>query len=282
LSDHQTIGVEAEFFFVGQVSHDLAAGPSSTDTISRPFVNAATGTPSNFVVSAPGVASGSVTGTLTSFVYAAGVHGLFNLDSSSNGRIDFLIGYRYLDLSDQLTLNTTTTGLTNQPNFPAGSQLQILDKWRTENVFHGTRFGLSAEEQLGMWSISGRGSLALGFTSQATRLQGGRLLTAPGGEETALPGGFLSPAPATQPPQRTLFAVMPELGVRGGVQLTSWARAYAGYDVVYLSSVARAGDTVNLTALPATSTAAPSPIIPATHGSGFWMQGVSLGLEVRF
>ena len=282
LSDHQTIGIEAEFYFVGQVSHDLAAGPSSTDTITRPFVNATTGSPGAFVVSAPGVASGSVTGTLTSFVYGAGIHGLLNLDSSTNGRVDLIIGYRFLDLTDQLTLNTSSVGLTNQPGLPAGSRLQIADQGRTENVFQGARFGLAGEQQLGMWSISGRGSLALGFTSQATRLEGDRLLTNPGGGEVALPGGFLSPAPATQPPQRTLFAVMPELGIRGGLQLTPCVRAFAGYDVIYLSSVARAGDAVNLTALPATSTAAPSPIIPTTHGSAFWMQGVSLGVELRF
>jgi hypothetical protein len=62
-------------------------------------------------------------------------------------------------------------------------------------------------------------------------------------------------------------------------------RAFIGYDFLYLSSVARAGNQVDLRTNGSLITPTPSgPSNPpfAFHGTDYWAQGVNFGLEFRY
>ena len=45
--------------------------------------------------------------------------------------------------------------------------------------------------------------------------------------------------------ERDMFAVLPWAGIRLGAQVTCHLRAYVGYDYMYLSNVARAGEQID-------------------------------------
>ena len=84
------------------------------------------------------------------------------------------------------------------------------------------------------------------------------------------------------------FAVVPEIGLRVGAQLTDRVRAFVGYNFIYWSSVARAGDQIDLRVnpnlIPPQTPPVTGPLVPAprTVSTDYWLQGISVGGEVRF
>jgi hypothetical protein len=132
-----------------------------------------------------------------------------------------------------------------------------------------------------------RASVALGGNRQVTDIEGSTVITPPGGPPQTTSGGLLALPSNIGHYERTEFAVMPQVGVRAGVQLTDHVRVYAGYDFLYLSDALRAGDQidprVNPTLLPPVR-AGVGPAVPAytPQSTDFWMQGVNVGLQLRF
>ena len=92
------------------------------------------------------------------------------------------------------------------------------------------------------------------------------------------------------------FAVLPEVGFKVGVDLTDRLGIYAGYDFIYLSSVVRPGDQIDLRASPsflpsydfATQKAVPGvgggirQPVPLYRTSDYWGQGFNFGLQYRY
>ena len=105
------------------------------------------------------------------------------------------------------------------------------------------------------------------------------------------PGGFFALSTNSGHFTRDEFAVLPEVNVNLGYQLTSRARACVGYSFLYLSNVVRLGDqidrNINTTQGPpflgagATLQGQPVPA-PQLRSSDFWAQGFNVGLEFRY
>jgi hypothetical protein len=79
------------------------------------------------------------------------------------------------------------------------------------------------------------------------------------------------------------FAVLPEAGVKLGVQFAPRFWGYVGYQFIYLSEVVRAADQIDRVA-DLSQTAGDflgRPTVPF-HRTDFWVQGVSLGFEWRY
>jgi hypothetical protein len=86
------------------------------------------------------------------------------------------------------------------------------------------------------------------------------------------------------------FAVVPELGVILGYDVTHLVRLTVGYSFLYWSDVARPGDQVNRIVNPAlvptstvfgTTGGLPQPA-PSFNRTDFWAQGLSFGIELRY
>ena len=81
---------------------------------------------------------------------------------------------------------------------------------------------------------------------------------------------------------------MPELGLKLGYDLTPNLRLYAGYDFLFISSVVRPGNqidlNVNRTQVPNVfgPQALIGPALPAPqfNPTTFWVQGFNVGLQV--
>jgi hypothetical protein len=90
---------------------------------------------------------------------------------------------------------------------------------------------------------------------------------------------------------RDQFAIVPELGLKVGYQLTHQLRFYAGYDLLYISKVLRPGDQIDRginVSQTVQSTIAGNAAATGTRpafafaDSDFWAQGINLGLEFRY
>jgi hypothetical protein len=285
LDDDQTCGVEGDFFFLGRSRQGFAAASAGSPVLARPFFNTATGLPDAELVAFPGL-TGRVGVDATSDVIGGGVNALHNLCCTPCGRLDVLWGYRYLGLTDEVTAAEDLTATAAVGRVLPGTRYQIADRFRTENHFHGGVLGLAGERRSGSWFVAGRASVALGGVRQITSTDGATVITPPGGAPVAFPGGLLALPSNAGRSERTAFAVLPEVALRGGVQVTGHARVYAGYTFLYLSDVARAGDQIDLRVnpnqLPPAAGGGPAFPQPLGRTTDFFIHGINLGVELRF
>ena len=291
LDEAGTLGVEASFFALeSKATRFLAASDGST-ILARPFVDATTGLPASVLAAFPGTSSGTVAASETSDgLIGAGF--LFRERfclGSHDFRLDALVGYRYLRFGDRLdvTQGLTSTGAAN-PNFVVpGTTLAVSDRFDSHNEFNGVDLGLEASYLRGPLSLRVLGKLAAGINHQTVSIGGNTAVTVPGADTANSVGGLLALPTNIGHHSRDEGALVPELGVKLGYQVTPNVRATVGYTYLYWSDVARAGDLVNTTINPGRippSTTTTGPQQPAFffQKSNLWVQGIDLGLELRF
>jgi len=285
--DCRECGIEGDFFFLGDSRQGYSAASDGSTIIARPFVNAATGLQDSQLVSFPGTVGGSLTVDARTSALGAGANLVKNICGTPCARLDFLVGYRYWNVADDLTITENLTALAGQNNVPAGTTYQITDRFRTSNNFHGGLVGLSGEKNFGRWFVGARASVALGVNCQTVEIDGSTVLTPPGGAPTTYAGGLLAQPTNIGSHTRNAFTVVPELGLRIGANVTENVRVYAGYNFLYMSDVLRAGDQidpfVNTSQLPPrTNVTGPARPAFTPVNTDFWAQGISLGLELRY
>jgi hypothetical protein len=199
-------------------------------------------------------------------------------------RIDFLLGYRYAQLFDTVEVNESLVSLLTD----APGTFQVNDTFRTRNRFNGVELGTIASTYRGRWSLEGYTKIALGNSSEFVGINGSTTTTQDGVTTTDV-GGLLAQTSNIGNYRRNEFAILPQLGMNVGYQLTPRLRAIVGYTFLYWSRVARAGDQIDMEV---NSTLLPnSPIPPEGDLShpefvfrsvDFWAQGINAGLDFRW
>lgn len=297
-SDSQCRGVDARFFFLGTNGTTFATNTGQFPVLVRPFVNVnpAVGAPLPVdLISAPGLASGGVAVNLQNSLWGAEVNYRRNLLGCDCSRLDAIVGYRYLNFKESLTI--TEVGLLTNPTPPAplltGTAAAAFDEFRAENNFHGGQIGLAGEIRRGRWSIDGRASVAFGTVFQSADITGGQLQLLPGAAApTAFSGGLLAlPGANIGNHSQAKFAVLPEAGVNFGYHITPNWRVFVGYNFLYVSNVLRPAGMINpnvdaaripnfapgVAPLPG-----PGQPVPVFRTTDFFAQGISFGMQFRW
>lgn len=302
LNPEATVGIEGRGFLLEQGTwhRTFASGPAGLPVIGNPFTDVASvliGGENAVVQSFPGLFAGDTSVTSTTCLWGSEVNGVFGLSRSAPLRIDALAGLRYANLSEDITLQSRTSNLTP---LPAGFGVSFLnqsfngtttatDDFRTRNEFYGGQIGARAEAQMGRAFVNITGKLALGSTHQQVDVRGTSTLVAPGTPLTTVLGGTYAVASNMGTLSRDAFSVMPEVDLRLGYNVTSRLRGFVGYNFLYWSDVARAGQEFDrrLDIRQVPTVAGFDPTIktapPLTlRSTDFWAQGVSFGLEFRY
>ncbi len=115
------------------------------------------------LIAYPGLATGSISAQERSSFLGAGIRATKNLTYFSPApnqqhRLDFLYGFRYLRLAENLTVSDS---ILTSTTIPPGTTFTANDLFRTTNNFYGADFGLTGEAQLSRWSFIGVGRVAL-------------------------------------------------------------------------------------------------------------------------
>jgi hypothetical protein len=190
-------------------------------------------------------------------------------------RFDFLIGYRYLRLSDQLTIREDLNSLRT----PFGT-FDLTDSFAASNDFHGAELGLLSEFDYGRWSLELLGRLALGGVRQQVSIAGQTII-----DTTPHAGGLLAQQTNSGTRSRNEFAVLPQLGATVGYRLTPRLQATVGYSFLYLSRVVRASEQIDLDVNPDLLAPQQDPLTGALRprfqfrDTDFWAQGMNFGLH---
>jgi Putative beta barrel porin-7 (BBP7) len=292
LDEEHTIGLEGGGLFLGGRSTNFVAGGdggANSPTIARPFFNVNTGREDSELVSAPNFLAGTVAVHSSSRLAGGDVNGLLNLACGCNNRLDAAYGFRYFQLNDGLGI---AENLAVTPNVPGlgGSTFALLDQFDTVNRFYGGQIGLRDEFRRGRFFVDLSGTVALGAVQQVVNIRGATALTPPGGATVVQNGGLLALPSNIGHYTRSRFAVLPEMGLNVGYQLTDGVRIYTGYNFLYLSKAVRPGDQIdrvlNPTQLPVIGgigglVGAPRPSFQYNE-TDYWAQGIEFGLEFRY
>jgi len=292
LNECQTIGIDGGYFFLGSRAEQFTAGASGlpgSRVLSRPIVNAITGGETAEIVASPGAVAGNIHVSSSSRLEGAGVNGVANLCCTCRSRVDLLAGFRYLELREGIGI---IENLAVNPDVPTigGSGLAVADQFDTRNRFYGGQLGLRGEYRWRNTFVNMIGSVALGSMHEEIDIRGSTVITPSGSTPTALAGGVLALPTNSGHFSRDKFAVVPQIDINVGYQMTRHLRAFVGYSFLYASNVVRPGDvidrTVNLTQIP--SNLGPGslmgPARPAlfVRDTEFWAQGMNFGLEFRY
>jgi hypothetical protein len=143
-----------------------------------------------------------------------------------------LAGYRFLRLDEGLAIGEDLTSL----NPAAPSTFDIADRFDTENTFHGGEIGVLLEGQRCRWSWEILAKVALGNSHRAVRIDGATTITTYGIPDDYA-GGILAQRTNIGEHSSDEFAVVPEVGITLGYQLTCRLRATFGYSFIYWSEV---------------------------------------------
>lgn len=303
----QTIGVEGDYYFVGNANTNYFASSDGDPILSRPFydLSPSQADPLQIVgqnveqVALPGSIAGSVSVDAETRFQSAGIRLLWNLCCSTqcyegdcfpmwNGpggrRLDVLLGYRYARLSDSLAINEDLRSLQTE----SPGTFLVNDTFQTQNVFNGAELGAVWTGYRGRWLATVVGKLALGNVYETVSISGSTTTTQDGSTTTDT-GGLLAQSTNIGEYSRSQFAVMPELGTNIGFSLTPRLRVLFGYTFVYLSRVARPGDQIDLNVNsrllpnddrpPAGDMRHPQFVFRETD---FWAQGMNVGLDYRW
>jgi hypothetical protein len=198
-------------------------------------------------------------------------------------RLDLLGGYRYLRLDDQLRIHEDLTSLdTTTPG-----TFDITDNFETENRFNGGEIGLLFEVQRRRWSLELLTKIAIGTTQKVVTINGSTT-SDENGDVVTDPGGLLAQRTNMGTHEFDEFSAVPELGIALGYQLTRHTRLTVGYTLIYWSSVARAGDQIDLDVNP---NLIPPEVVPFAGPerpeftlveSDFWAHGLTAGVDIRW
>jgi hypothetical protein len=290
LNDAQALGVEGYLFGLEGASNHFSAASTGNPILARPFFNAQTGAPDAVLIAFPGVVKGGANVALSSTdLVGAGVDlranaccGCSDLCCGCCYRVDVLGGYRFLHLHEGLGLSETEVATGPKAPAPVGTRIDLSDAFGTSNQFHGAELGAEAELRHRRWCVDVLGKVALGGTGEDIAINGTTSIK--GGPP--VPGGFLALPTNSGTFHRSSFAVVPEVGLDVGYQLTDHLRVFAGYTFIYWSKVARPGDQIDLALNPSQLppghlTGLPRPAL-VPHDTDFWLQGIDFGGELRF
>lgn len=314
--------VEAEYFLMDEGRFYFAASaPDDYSILARPFYNTLLDQEDSELVGYPGIVDGTLAVRGTTNFDGLGVwlrHNLFHnratgdpcaTASCGSGmmfgnpglcgagacgarragagrRLDLIVGYRRLNLDENLYINEYLTSTDPGGPIALGTTLDIQDRFHTENEFHGGDFGLDWEWSSGCWGVGALFKCAIGSVTQRVCINGSTTVTPPAGAAVYNDGGLLALDSNSGNYERDEFTVIPEVGLDVYYRLNCHVRIKVGYTLIYFSNVLRPGDLMDTNVDPQQL---PPPLITdgkfpelKFYEDDFWAQGLRLGAEFTF
>jgi hypothetical protein len=274
----QTFAVEARYWVLGEGgSGDEDFTTTEGAIIARPFFNPNTGEQDAQLIAFPDVATGAVRAEYRSEVHSVDVSGRYNWLEGPNGYVNLLAGYRFFRFREALAIDELLF-----------EELLVSDKFITVNDFNGFDFGATFGLGHGCWLLDVTTRIALGSMREELEIQGRTQLG-----DLSQPGGFLAAPSNIGTHVGYAFAAIPEVELKFGFVAFDCIRLSVGYNILVITKAIRAGHSIDTTVNPdqlaplplargggaPSGAARPAPIL---NDSSLWLQGVTVGAEVRW
>jgi hypothetical protein len=316
LDDGGQMGVEAGGFFTnpGHRDYTFTSNQLGMPVLALPFQDVNTGAQGSYLVSWPGVNTGTIGISAQTRIFELEASGVLNLYQTGDGPggLTLLAGPRFMQLREQLDISTTSTNIAAPPvgldtgaSFFAAPDLpfagnpaftpnivRTYDRIKTTNDFYGGQVGFRGDIGFGGYFIELTGKLGAGYMRESVEITGGSSGTAVDVGTTSLqPGGIYNLAQENGKHHRDQFAVLAEGGVNVGYQLLSFIRIQGGYTFMWVNHVARPArelsPVLNPNLMPTSPTytgLSPANVYPRfiTNETDYHIQGFSVGVKIEF
>lgn len=278
-----TCGFEGSYFFLAERSAKFTAtssGLPGTPDLALPFVNALTGQPASSILASAGLASGAVLVRVPTELQGGEATLVWNVCRCPSYSVDCLAGFRYLGQSGQLSITDVTTTLGAAP-IP-GNRLTTSDLFAARNHYYGGQVGGRFDYRWHGLVLGLTEKLALGGRTTDILITGSTVQTTATGAVTQTASGLLTQPSNIGKHSDDAFAVVNEINVQAGWQCHDCLQVFVGYTFLYVSSVVRPGDVVDLVVNQAQATGGPPRPAFAPRATDFWAHGLNAGLELRY
>jgi hypothetical protein len=185
-------GIEGSYFFLGDRSVKFRAGSNGSTLLTRPFFNINDGREDSEITAAPGIAAGNIAVDDPLRLWGAELNLRCNICSGCTWRIDWLTGFRYVELDENLRISENVFVLPGSPLGTPGDFATVQDEFSTRNQFYGGQVGLDAEWRHNRWVVDFRGKVALGDNHETVIIKGSQLVTHANGSVQGFNGGLLA------------------------------------------------------------------------------------------
>jgi hypothetical protein len=258
-----------------KVHYELSGSNMGLPIFGQPFFNTATGMEAVNSLSLPGSnVNGEIEIDTNNRLWGLDLYLRSHLLCSQCFSFDLLGGFQYTSLNDNLNVNTHTTTVLLQTT-------KVYDHFGCENNYYAGLVGFVSEWRSCNWGVMVTGKLGLGNMQKVIKIKG-RTTTTVGGVVT----GFANSGLLAQPSnigthKRTKFVGAPQINVNLRFKINPHIWLTLGYAYLFWSSVALAGEQVNLNINPL-QTAVPPVGMPSPffheNLTNYWVQGITGGL----
>jgi hypothetical protein len=277
LDDAHSVGAAARFYATGGATDRFASddGP----VLARPFFNVLLDVNDALRINTPGIASGSVQAHYANENFlGTEAYLTIMMEESRCRRVDLIAGYQFMRLDDRLLIESTHILLQ-----AGNTQIDLRDRFSTENEFHGAQIGLRGQMMRGCWSLDALGKVAMGVTRQQVIIEGSNTVTPPGLQSE---GGLLAQPTNIGEYQRDRFGFIPELTLNLRYHATPNCSFHVGYSLILWSDVVTSGRQIDTGVNPSqffggglVGEARPAFEFDDEY---YWLQGLNFGVNWDF
>jgi hypothetical protein len=268
------------------VFNNIPYAPGGRCDQSDPSVCLVPQTEDGVPLAVPGALTGGVKITNSLQLGEFDLTGVIPLYRDASWQVSGLAGGTFLQLNEGFNLTADLEGLASSPLY-AGQSGYSVDEFKTRNRFYGATLGLRGRYSYGPMFVEGTGRVSFGASQEVLTVNGGYADSGAMFASSSGPYGiFVMPANEGTFSQ-THFAVVPQVQLKVGYNITPSIAITVGYDFLYDSNVIRPGDQINRN-LPkgqtfqqdgtAASLTSPARLFRTTD---FYAQGISIGLVFR-
>ncbi|NLE37511.1 MAG: BBP7 family outer membrane beta-barrel protein [Pirellulaceae bacterium] len=206
----QMHGIEFSYIGLGTEStvfRGSDTGQGAYSILGRPFGNLELLRQDANLMAYPGVYSGWVSVDASTEFQGTEVLLRKAVKRCCYSQVDFLIGYRWLQLKDDLLIDQHSVEAQTTTN------IDLYDRFNTKNNFHGAEFGLQWTRPLNcLWTFEAVGKFAIGNTRSVVLVDGQTTVVTTGGT-TVTDGGLLAQESNMGSRTRDHFATVSEIGL---------------------------------------------------------------------
>ncbi len=235
------------------------------------------------LIAYPSVAIGDILIETSSNLLSAGAVFRQAWVRNDDARIDWLAGYRYARLKEDLYVNETLISTDLASPIAFGTSFDVLDEFRTWNEFHGGDLGLQLWTHMHGWTVEVQGKIAVGAISRTVEINGNTLVVTPTDAASLTSGGLLTAPTNIGRYQSCKFSALPELTIRFRRPISRFFTLTLGYTAMMLDHVVRTGDQLDTVVNPTqlgngVLSGVPRPTV-LMNDSTLWVHGFTIGLE---
>src|SRR5262245_60013111 len=279
IDPRQCAGYGFRFFGLGRDSSEFRVSSTDVPVLAIPFFDADAGANDALLVAFPGLRSGTVAITGTSSVISNDVYGRYLLCRDCNNRLDFITGWQYARIADNVEIRSQSTVTETGGTIPVGTVSTIVDEFDTRNEFHGAILGLQWQRNCSYWTTTWLARMSIGNMHETARIRGSTLITSPGQPDESLATGLCAASSNIGQRSRDEFTAITEVGFNVAYRFAPCTQLTVGYTFIYFSDILQPGTGIDTTIGDNGTTTRPQF---AFRHSDYWVQGLSLGLSKEF